>query len=371
MPDKVKVLLIGQTPPPYSGQALMLERLVHTRFARLEVHHVRMAFSASVQSIGRFEMQKVAHLVQVIWRALVLRFRRGVQVLVFPPAGPRWNPVLRDIALLLVLRPFFRKTVFTFQAAGVSEFLESRPKLVRRLAMWAYGRPDGAIHLSRLLPPDAEYFRAKRVVVIPNGIEDTAPPYIQKERPAEGTVRILYVGFIDERKGAMALLEAVSTLARTGLNFAVTFIGEFTSKAFEQRARRFCEEHGLDDRISFVGQRLGDEKWEQFHRADILCMPSHFESEALPLVVIEAMMFQLPVVATRWRGIPDLIDDGVSGYLVPIRDPQALADALSRLISDSTLRRTMGANARRRYLDQFTIERYLQRTEDFLLEFAE
>lgn len=71
-------------------------------------------------------------------------------------------------------------------------------------------------------------------------------------------------------------------------------------------------------------------------------------------------MFKIPIVATNWRGIPSVGVDGVCDFLVPIRDPEAVADKLQVLISDPPLRRKMAEPGRRRYLDQFTLESYHQ-----------
>src|SRR5438128_4986243 len=71
------IVVLGQTPPPYHGQAMMINRLVRARFERIRVHHVRMAFSSSMQEVGTFGFVKVARLVSTICRALFARFRWG------------------------------------------------------------------------------------------------------------------------------------------------------------------------------------------------------------------------------------------------------------------------------------------------------
>jgi glycosyltransferase involved in cell wall biosynthesis len=373
-PAPSSVLVIGQTPPPFGGQALMIEALVTAKMDRLRLLHVRLAFSESMQSVGRVEVRKALHLLVVAARTIRLRFRHGPGVLYFSPAGPNLVPVLRDMLLLSLVRPFFPRTVYHFHAAGLSEFLDSKPRWFRSLARAAYGRPDGAVQTSALNPPDAEYLGARRVTVIPNGLADTALP---GDLGPDGSharrdekVRILYVGILGESKGVMVLLEAIRILARDREDLTVWFMGQFTSAAFERAARDFCREHGLDSVVSFLGPLAGDSKWDRFRCSDILCFPSFFESESFGNVVVEAMMFGLPVVATHWRGIPDVVDDGVTGLLVPARDAAALAAALHRLTQDSDLRRALGSAGRKKYVGEFTIDRHLERLEMFLWEVA-
>ena len=93
--------------------------------------------------------------------------------------------------------------------------------------------------------------------------------------------------------------------------------------------------------VRWLGVQTGAEKSDSFTRSDIFCFPSHFESEAFPVVLIEAMRSGLPVVSTRWRGIPDLVEDGKTGYLIDVRDPDALADRVASLCIDPGLRKQL------------------------------
>lgn len=363
---KPRVLVMGQTPPPYHGQALMIEALVTAQAQRLELFHVRLGFSRSMSSLGKVGVWKMLHLLGVLFRAARLRLRRGVRVLYFAPGGPHLVPVGRDLLLLVALRPFFRRTILHFHAAGVSDYLASRPRWFRALARWAYGRPAGAIQTSALNPADGAFFGARRVAVIPNGIADAAAAYPLARRSPEDPVRILFVGIVTETKGILILLEAARAMALRRSDFEVWVMGQFVSPDFERTARRTCAKNGLEDVVSFLGERVGDSKWDCFRHADILCFPSFYESESFGNVAVEGMMFGLPVVATRWRGIPDVVDDGNTGLLVPIRDPAALAGALERLMDNPELRQTLGRNGRQKYLNEYTIEKHLERMVEFL-----
>jgi glycosyltransferase involved in cell wall biosynthesis len=359
------VLILGQTPPPYHGQAMMIDSLVRTDLSRLQLFHVRLAFSESIQSVGRVDAGKVLHLFAVAIQAIRLRFRHGIGVLYFTPAGPSLVAVLRDLLLLSLLRPFFRRTIYHFHAAGLSEFLRSRHWWFRSLARAVYGRPDGAIQTSSLNPADGEFLQARRVAVIPNGLKDAAFATRPPTGPGERT-HILFVGMLGETKGVMVLLEAARIVANHRRDITIWLMGQFTSESFERAAKNYCAEYGIEKVVSFLGECVDDAKWHYFGQADIFCFPSFYESESFGNVAVEAMMFGLPVVATRWRGIPDVVRDGDTGLLVPVHDPAALAGALMRLIDDPGLRRTLGVNGRRRYLDEYTLEKHIGRMEEFI-----
>jgi glycosyltransferase involved in cell wall biosynthesis len=363
-----KILIVGQTPPPYGGQALMIQELVRAAFREVRTYHVRMGFSESMSALGRVRMRKLLHLATVVRRALALRFSHRIPVLYYPPAGPTPAAVVRDMVLLAALRPFFRKVIFHFHAAGLSDFLSAKPATFRFLARAAYGRPEAAIQTSALAPADAAFFGTKKVTIIPNGLADAALPYLEIRRTAEEKVRVLFVGAISEIKGTLLLLEAARELATRRSDFTVWFVGEFISPGYEHKVREFCRRSGLQDVVFFLGPRVNDAKWRVFRRADILCLPSFLES--FGNVLVEAMMFQLPVVATRVGGIPDIVDHGVTGYLLPGNSPMELSGSLETLIIDRDLREAMGREGRRRYLERFTLDIHLRRMEEFLHQVA-
>ena len=124
---ETKVLVVGQTPPPFHGQAFMIERLVKSELANVQLIHVRMNFSSHVNEVGRFRISKVLHMFGLIARIIYHRFADGVRVLYFPPAGSNRVPMYRDIVTLICTRWLFDKTVFHFHAAGISEMYDRLP----------------------------------------------------------------------------------------------------------------------------------------------------------------------------------------------------------------------------------------------------
>jgi glycosyltransferase involved in cell wall biosynthesis len=364
----VRIVAVGQTPPPFGGQADTLALFVTGRYRLLEVFHVRMAFSRNTADIGRPRPGKVLHLLSLIARILWRRARTGATVLYYPPAGADVVPVLRDLAVLLCTRWAFHATAFHFHAAGVSEIEPCLPTPLRPLFRAAYGGADLAIQTSALNPPDGRRLGAHRVVVVPSGIPDHPLAKEPREDSRTAPPVLLYVGVLRESKGLLVLVEACRRLRRRGLDFRLHFMGAFESVDFESTLRAALADATLEDRTVFLGSRTGEEKWECFRASDIFCYPTYFEVESFGLVCVEAMQFSLPVVATRWRGVPSVVTEGESGLLVPVREPSQLEAALATLIESPELRRRMGARGRELYLERFTDERFRQDMEAALCE---
>lgn len=356
-----RILVVGQTPPPYGGQAINTKRLLDGRYERMRLFHVRLAFSTEMDEIGKFKAKKLARLAGTIGRIVEGRVRHGAEVLYYMPAGPDRLPLYRDFAILLSTRWMFRSTVFHFRAGGLSELYPRLSRVERALFHLAFERPDLTIRLAPMAPPDDEEMHPLRRVVIPNGIDDEYPRFAQGGRGArapDAEPVLLFMGILRESKGPLVFLEACGLLRARGRRFRARVVGKFESPEFERLFRERVEALELSDRVECPGVLLGDAKWQAFRDADVFCLPTFFESEALSGVVLEAMQFELPVVSTRWRGIPLLVDEGESGFLVPVRDAEAVADRLDQLLGDPALRARMGRRGRERYLEGFTVERF-------------
>lgn len=120
--------------------------------------------------------------------------------------------------------------------------------------------------------------------------------------------------------------------------------------------------------VEYLGKRYGEEKNAVFARSDIFCFPTFYHNETFGLVNLEAMQWGLPVVATPEGGIPDVVLDGETGFLVPQRNAEALADSLEVLLSDPELRFRMGKAGRRHYEANFTQSHFEERMRVILSE---
>jgi glycosyltransferase involved in cell wall biosynthesis len=308
------------------------------------------------------------HLVSLIARILWHRARTGATVLYYPPAGADIVPVFRDLVVLLSTRWAFRRIVLHFHAGGLSDMEARLAPPLRPLFRAAYGGADLAIQTSALNPPDGRRLGARHVAIVANGVPDH--PLAREDRKERANVvpTLLYVGILSEAKGLLVLTEACRRMRKRGLAFRLHLMGAFESARFESTLRRAVIDAGLAERTTYLGALVGDEKAACFRASDIFCYPTHFEAESFGIVVIEAMQFSLPVVASRWRGVASVVAHGESGILVPVRDAPQLEAALVTLMEDPKLRLRMGRRGRELYLERFTEDRFRNDMEAVLSE---
>jgi glycosyltransferase involved in cell wall biosynthesis len=203
-----------------------------------------------------------------------------------------------------------------------------------------------------------------RIRVVPNGAE---PPDAAAETPEALAIRTRYgatplrplwvcVGRLDPPKGQDVLLEAVARVHAAGLPFTLLLAGEGPSRAaLEAKSRAL----GIADQVHFLGQvaSIGP----LLLAADAVALPSRLEG--LPLTLLEAMVRERPVVASAVGGIPEVIEDGVHGRLVPAGDAAALAEALGEFHRLPKAARLLGVEGGRRVRDQFTWKRVAEQFE--------
>ena len=181
-----------------------------------------------------------------------------------------------------------------------------------------------------------------RITVVHNGVE--VPP--QPCSPCSHQ-DVLFLGRLDANKSPDVLLRASREALRRFPETKVLFGGD---GEIEQN-RRLAEELGIADRCEFCGWVTGEEREALFARAAVYCLPS--KNEGLPMSVLEAMARGIPAVATAVGGVPQVIEDGVSGFLIDVDDVEGFTRRIGHLLSDPDLRKKMGDAGRDTVRDKF------------------
>ena len=362
----ISIIAVAQTPPPFHGQAVMNQLLLEGNYSKIQFHHVRMAFSDDIQEVGVFRWKKIFHLVAVFFGIVVARFRTSAQVLYYPPASPNMVPFFRDCVLLIGTRWLFKKTVFHFHANGLADFYARLPWLLQKAFQLAYANPALSIVISNYGIRDGEFLKSKNIVLIPNGIPDQQDIDSTNNSATHDEPEILFCGMVSEEKGIGILLEACAILKQRGASFRCKIVGKAASKVEEKNFTEFVKNHQLEEIVKFTGPLYDNNKRQAYAVADIFCFPTHYSAESFGLVAVEAMMFGLPVVATNWRGLPDIVSDRETGFLVPPKDSTAIANRLNLLIENPDLRAKLGAAGRRRYEEKFTVDKFRAHLEEAL-----
>ncbi len=356
----LKIALFAAAPPPMHGSSYAVQLLLGSALAREHrLTHINTAYATSLANTGVPEFRKVALMLRYLWRLLKANRLEHFDYVVVAPAFSLL-PCVRDMLCILAASVGTRARVVAWSNSNDAlRLYKSGPLWVRRLMRVALRRLTHVVTVGESLRYNFVPFVGEaRVSVIPNGLP---PRRIAPTKGQDGLVRVIYLSSMLRTKGWPDLLRAAEIACAPRPNLHVSFFGAPGADSSPDEIRRAFAHCGCPERIRWEGPVGGDAKDRVLDGADILCLPTYYGPEALPVAIIEAMQAGAAVVATDAGAIPELIVDRLGGIIVPPRNPEALALALGRLADDPPLRARMGTFNRERFAQRFAMDRVTER----------
>lgn len=175
-----------------------------------------------------------------------------------------------------------------------------------------------------------------------------------------GLPKVLYVGQINKRKNVYGLIEAFALLKTRSPNATLRIVGELDHADYVNQCRRLVHEYELQESVTFLGKADRETLLNELSQAACLVLVSR--QETAPIIVEEAMAAGVPVVASKLCGLPYLIEDGISGFLVDQNNPQHIAEGIHLVLSNTPRANEMGESARLIALSRFHANAVAQRT---------
>ncbi len=231
-------------------------------------------------------------------------------------------------------------------------FYDNLPKLAQQLISSIFRRANYLIALSESWK---QYYvetcglSAKQVLILKNPVE---LPTLSKKAPRSQKLKLAFLGKINERKGIYDLLKAVANLDppdRQKIELVLAGTGE------EEQVQELATRLGIRELISFPGWINDQQRNQLLAESDVFILPSY--NEGLPMAILEAMSWALPIITTPVGGIPEVIIDKETGLLVTPGDIEQLSQALQSLINQPALRADLGQAARKK-VEPLSMEHY-------------
>jgi glycosyltransferase involved in cell wall biosynthesis len=364
----MKVLFILHIPPPVHGAAVVGGLIKDSRVINDCFHcrYINLGLSSTVKDIRRHSLRKS-------FKYLSLLFQVTKQVIVFRPKLCYLTPTAygigfyKDLLIIAIVKLFGSKVVIHYHTKGV-KFREDKffDDLLYRFVF----RNTYEILLSKHLYPDIQkYVSEDKVYFCSNGIPDLCGDekshgYFIRKNQKQHT-EILFLSNLIESKGVLVLIEACRNLRNRGLNFHCTIAGN-DGELINDRVSMIVKENGLSDFVFISGAKHGNDKILAFYDSDIFVLPTFYSKECMPLVLLEAMQFSLPIISTYEGAIPYVVENDVTGFLIPQKNIDALTDKLEILIKNPELRLRMGNKGRLKYEREFTLGKFEKRMVEIL-----
>lgn len=348
-----KTLFILHLPPPIHGSSLVgkfinKSKRINTKF---NCRYINLGTSKSIDEIGKSGFKKMILYISIILRTInqLIAFKPDIVYLAMTAKGIAFY---KDMVMVFLVKLFGIQLVIHFHNKGVSI---NQNKILDNFLYKCVFKNTKIILLSKYLYSDIKkYVKEENVFYCPNGVPELSldPVYKSKDN-----VQLLFLSNLIESKGVYVLLEALKILKNKKNKFSCNFVGDvgdISKNSFNNKVSNLQ----LEDHVHYLGKKYDQEKIAIFRDTDIFVLPTFYHNECFPLVLLEASQFALPMVSTFEGAIPEIINDGINGFLVEKNDITALADKLELLIKDETLRTKLGNAAFKKFKKEYTLTKF-------------
>ena len=362
----VKVMLVGPIPPPYGGIPFYVKTLFESGITNIDFYLFNTAMPAWIAPINREGKRSYASIFEngfwvgikkccfVLFSFASLAFsilrERPQIVQVF--TSSYWG-YWRNWIYLLISRMLGRRTIFHLLNA-IDIFYSDSGSIQRYWLRRSLNSADYYLVQSPELMGWVKKISKSEVISIWNGIDFRQIPLKKAPPPSfiASSVRPvgITIGALGRNKGTAELIIALQRLKVEHINLGWVFVGDGDSAYYKSMA----ESKGVAENIYFTGPVQEFEKWHYLHHADIFCLPSYAEGQ--PISILEAMAVGLPIISTAVGSIPEVVRDGIDGYIIQPVNIDSLVSRIKELLQNSEKRHFMGQNAQRIALERHNIQ---------------
>lgn len=365
---KPKILFIMHMPPPVHGAAMVGQyihdsELINREF---ECHYINLTTAKNLQDIGKVGMRKLFDFYKLLGK--IRHTLKEVQPdLVYITPNACGGAFYKDFVVVQMIKAMGYKVVVHYHNKGV---VTHQGRWFDDALYKRFFKGIKVILLSECLYPDVKkYVDRKNVFVCANGIPASSFLDSHSESSSVSKNEIPHILFLSNllvSKGVVVLLDALQILKGKGCSFVCDFVGGETTEMTVAMFGSEVAKRGLEGMSVYHGRKYGKDKETFFHSADMFVFPTFYHNECFPLVLLEAMEHGLPCISTMEGGIPGIVDDGKTGYLVPKHDAVTLADRMQMLLADTDLRSKLGKAGKEKFEREFTLEVFEKRMAEIL-----
>lgn len=356
MANKAKILFMLQVPPPVHGAALRNKSLIESKEIKdnFNIKLLPINFADSIADIGKMSGKKIAKVV-FYW------FRLAFALLQMPKAAyftisPFGIPFLRDVFYVAIIRLFGVKRIFHLRGLGIKR--NYKGKFNKALYNFAF-KNAYVIILNNNQFEDVNFLPYKECFVVPNGMKDEAIEFLNSSNKQDNT--LLYLSNYVKDKGALLFIDLVEALINKGYNIKALMAGA-DADVSKIQIENLLTEKGIKQHVEVNGPIFDEQKFELYSKASIFIFPSFIDLN--PGVVIEAMQSNLPVVSTPIGGIPEIVDDNKTGFIVPEITVDQFVIKTKILLNNHKLCEEFGNNGRAKYLKMYNQESFENNIRD-------
>ena len=352
---KKKLLCILQLPPPVHGASIMNKHLIESALINqnFDLEIINLQFNKTTHSLEKFSLHKVFKSFGYAFTIVKTIFKFKPQLVYFTPA-PSGFALYRDAFYVFILKCFRLRIVFHLHGKGINK--NAQNSFIKKFLYKRILNNSDVICLSKILTNDIKGIFRGTPFIVPNAIA-SSKKFLPSKKVNNSVPQILYLSNYIKSKGVLILIEALNILKEKGYSFSARLVGGPENLSIEELESILIKKN-LSKEIKVTGPLYNAAKITEFQNADLFVFPTFYEKEAFPLVLLEALQFEIPIITTFEGGIPDMILNNQSGLLVEGQNVEMLADKIALLLNDSAKRNELATNGYANFKNNYTIDHF-------------
>jgi glycosyltransferase involved in cell wall biosynthesis len=348
---KKKILLFIKIPPPITGATLMNSYVSASESLNenFDIIKIEVSYAKSVNDLGKLRLNKFIEIFKILIKLVIILVKESPRLIYFQ-LSPFGMAFLRDLLFILTIKLFGIKIIFHLHGKGIEQ--KTKKNKIRILYKWVF-RNNEIISLSKKLSLDVTNVFNKMPYIVPNGI----PIFDIKPNKKSNQIKLLFFSNLFYSKGIIEYLDILKNLKARNLDFKGVIVGN-EGDLTECQLNEIIFQKDLSNCVEYLGPKYNDEKVKILYRADILIYLT--QNDAFPLVLLESLQYGLPIISTDEGAIPEIINDGVTGFIVEKNKPDKVLEKVLLLIKDTQLRKRMAEAGRKEFNKNYTLEKFEQ-----------
>lgn len=352
------ILFILHLPPPVHGAAMMGKYIHDSKIINdaFDCHYINLALAKDLNDIGKGGIEKLKNFCK-----LLIQIKKQVKAIkpqvCYVTPNAKGGAFYKDFLVIMLLKALNQKIVVHYHNKGVEN---RQNKFIDNQLYKLFFKNLKVILLAENLYQDIKkYVNRQNVYICPNGIP-THPilPSVHKNE-----FNILFLSNMMEEKGVWDLVEACEIAIKHGKSIKCHFVGKW-SNITEEKFKEEISRRQLQKNVFAYGAKYGEEKDAFLQKAEVFVFPTFYNNECFPLVLLEAMEQGIACISTNEGGIPAIIDNGNTGYIVKKHSPKDIAEKIEFLIDNPKITKQFGISARKRFEELFTLEIFENRIKE-------
>lgn len=364
---KKRVMLIGPIPPPISGVEIMTKNIkeIFEKSNKFDFCFFNSSKPTNNAERGRLGYKSVFYNGLLLIKLFFYMIHKRPNIVHLPVAQNKTG-FLRDYAYIMTAKLFKAKIILHTHGGSYNTFYNNSSGYVKYLIKKAFKYSWKVLVLSPVLKKQIYDITGKtgNVYVLGNCVEE--PEIYPKNDDNRGKLKVLYMGTISMEKGAFDLLEVSKRFKSEDIEFI--FAGEFIEKNYN--IMHVKNKYNMDyikdillngGNIKYLGSVYGQEKSKLLSETDVCVLTSY--SEGMPMVILEALSYGIPIIASDVGAIHDILADRVNGFIVKPGDMDMIENCIELLRSNEDLRKTMSENNINLYRANFSKDIFMKNSE--------